>query len=94
MGYRGRGPDWVVTELGVFDFDEDGQARLVEVCPDVDVAEVRENTGFEFPVRRDLNTVPLPTAEMVAFLRGLDPLRIHERELRPEDQARSFALRA
>ena len=94
MGYRGRGPDWLVTELGVFDFDGDGQARLVEVYPDVDVATVRENTGFEFPVRRDLSTVPLPTAEMVALLRALDPLRIHERELRPEDRMRVFSLQA
>lgn len=94
MGYRGQGPDWLVTELGVFDFDETGQARLVEIYPDVEVDEVRENTGFEFPVRRDLNTVPLPTAETVAFIRHLDPLRIHERELRPADRAREFALQA
>jgi glutaconate CoA-transferase subunit B len=92
LGHRGRGPDRIVTELGVFDFDDSGRARLAAVYPDVDVAEVRDHTGFEFPVREDLGTVPLPTAEMVELIRELDPLRIHERELRPEERTRSFAL--
>jgi glutaconate CoA-transferase subunit B len=92
LGHRGRGPDRIVTELGVFDFDESGQARLAELYPDVGVDEMRQNTGFEFPVRGDLGSVPLPTLEVVDFIRALDPLRIHERELRPEDKARRFSL--
>jgi glutaconate CoA-transferase subunit B len=92
MGYRGQGPDSIVTELGVFDFDESGQARLAALYPDVGPEEIRENTGFEFPVRADIGLVPLPTSEMVEFIRSLDPLRIHERELRSEDRARSFPL--
>ena len=92
MRYRGQGPDSLVTELGVFDFDGSGHARLAGLYPDVDVPEVRESTGFAFPVREDLGLVPLPTPEMVESIRALDPLRIHERELRPEDQARRFTL--
>jgi glutaconate CoA-transferase subunit B len=92
MHYGGQGPDSIVTELGVFDFDASGHARLAALYPDTDVAEVRENTGFEFPVREDLGPVHLPTPEMVEFIRALDPLRIHERELRPEERARSFSL--
>ena len=92
MRYRGQGPDSLVTELGVFDFDGSGHARLAGLYPDVDVPEVRENTGFAFPVRDDFSLVPLPPPEMVEFIRALDPLRIHERELRPEDQARRFRL--
>jgi glutaconate CoA-transferase subunit B len=92
LGHRGLGPDLLVTELGVFDFDESGAARLAALYPDVMVDEVRENTGFGFAVREDLAQVPLPTPEMVALLRGLDPLRIHERELRPQDRARRFAF--
>jgi len=92
MRHRGRGPDSLVTELGVFDFDETGHTRLAAVYPDVDLATVRENTGFEFPVREELSTVPMPTAEMVELIRTLDPLRIHERELRPEERARVFSL--
>jgi len=92
MGYRGQGPDGIVTELGVFDFDESGHARLAALYPDVEVETVRENTGFGFPVRKDLSAIPLPTREMVEFIRALDPLKIHERELKPEERARSFPL--
>ncbi|MGZ8217372.1 CoA-transferase subunit beta [Methylomagnum sp.] len=92
LGHRGLGPDWIVTELGVFDFDDSGQARLAALFPDVNVDEVRENTGFDFAVREDLDSTPLPSPEMVEFIRAMDPLRIHERELRPEDRARWFLL--
>ena len=92
MGFRGQGPDALVTELAVFDFDDSGQARLAAVYPDIDVDDVRESTGFEFPVRRDLTSVPLPTPEMVEFIRRLDPLRIHERELKPDELSRHFLL--
>lgn len=92
MGYRGLGPDSLITELGVFDFDDTGHARLSAVYPDTDLELVRENTDFAFPVRRDLAVIPLPSPEMLAFIRRLDPLGIHERELKPQESARSFPL--
>lgn len=92
LGQRGQGPDWIVTELGVFDFDPSGRARLAERFPDVSVEEIRANTGFGFATRDDLAVTALPDPEAVAFIRRLDPLRIHERELRPEDRARRFEL--
>jgi glutaconate CoA-transferase subunit B len=92
LGHRGRGPDWLVTELGVFDFDESGQARLAATYPDTTVEDARASTGFEFPVRADIATAPLPTPEMVELIRALDPLRIHERELPAGERSRSFDL--
>jgi glutaconate CoA-transferase, subunit B len=92
LHYQGLGPDRMITELGVFDFDHSGHARLTALYPDVDLAEVQANTGFDFPVGPELETVPLPTSDMVAMLRSLDPLRIHERELRDEDRTRRFPL--
>ncbi|MGR9106263.1 MAG: CoA-transferase subunit beta [Gammaproteobacteria bacterium] len=92
MAYRGRGPDWMVTELGVFDFDASGRARLVSVYPDVELDEVRSHTGFDFEIREDFGPVNLPSLEMVEFIRGFDPLRIHERELRPKERSRRFSL--
>ena len=47
LGFTGGGPQWLVTELGVFDF-RDGQARLVQLFPDVSVAEIRAATGFRW----------------------------------------------
>lgn len=92
LGHRGLGPDCIVTELGRFDFDPAGQARLTAVYPDVSVEEVRDNTGFAFPMRETLERLPVPPPDRVALIRTLDPLRIHERELRPEDRVRRFRL--
>lgn len=92
MGYRGQGPDCIITELGIFDFDATGRARLAAIYSDIDLTTVQENTGYEFSIRADLGIAALPTPEMVAFIRTLDPMRIHEKELKPEDLKRSFSL--
>ena len=92
LGHRGGGPDWLVTELGVFDFDADGYLRLLAVYPDVDVAEVALNTGFALRVVENLEVAALPDAEAVALIRRLDPLGVHRKELRAADQERRFAL--
>jgi len=91
MGLVGNGPDWLITELGVFDFDASGHLRLREVFPDTDAELVQASTGFEFPIGEPVATTPLPPAEVCALIRSLDPLRIHERELRTEDRLRRFS---
>lgn len=90
LGHRGQGPDGIVTELGRFDFDPSGQARLAAVYPDVSVEEVRSNTEFEFPLREPIGILSVPPPDQVELIRAMDPLRIHERELRPDDRARRF----
>ena len=92
LGHRGGGPDCLVTELGVFDFDADGHARLVSLYPDVDVDEVAANTGFELRVSDKLGVAPLPDPESIAFIRKLDPMGVHLKELRPADHERRFSL--
>lgn len=93
LGHRGRGPDWLVTDLGLFDFDADGHVRLTAVYPDTDVDEVARNTGFALRVREELMTMPLPDAEAVELIRRLDPLGVHLKELRATDRQRRFHLR-
>lgn len=92
LGHRGGGPDWLVTDLGVFDFDADGHLRLRAVYPDVDVAEVAANTGFELRVADDLHAAALPDAQGLALIRRLDPMGVHRKELRPADRERRFTL--
>ena len=92
MGYRGQGPDALITELAVFDFDETGQARLTRLYPDTTLAVVQDHTGFEFLTHPDLSEIALPTPDMIEFIRCLDPLKIHERELRPVESARLFPI--
>lgn len=90
---RGGGPQWVVTELGVFDFDPDTHVlRLRELYPDVTIQDVLDNTEFEPVIASEVQTVPLPSASDIALIRRFDPLGIHHHEFRPADLQRRFAL--
>jgi len=89
LGFTGGGPQWLVTELGVFDF-RDGRARLVEVFPDVSVAEVRAATGFPLEVAGDLRTVAPPSTAELATVRSLDPLRVRTSEFSRRELDRAF----
>ena len=89
LGFAGGGPEWLVTELGVFDYD-DGQARLRQVFPDVSVEQVRAATGFELRVAADLRPVPQPSAAEIAALRAVDPLGVRRLEFSPEELRRTF----
>ncbi len=91
LGHRGGGPDWLVTDLGLFDFDG-GELRLVATYPDTTVELVREHTGFLLRVAPNVGTIPMPDAETVAIIRALDPSLVHEHELSPEDRERRFPL--
>ena len=90
LGFSGGGPQWLVTELGVFDYDQTGSARLRQVFPDVSVETVRAATGFEFAVASDLRPVPLPSAAQIAALRAIDPLGVRRSEFAPDELKRTF----
>ncbi len=92
MPYRGRGPDCIVTDLGIFGFNDAGHAQLRAIYPDTSVELVAESTQFDFPVSDNLAIAPLPDSDMIEFIRRLDPMNIHQRELSPDDRGRSFAL--
>jgi glutaconate CoA-transferase subunit B len=91
LGHRGKGPQWIVTDLGVFDFDAEGHARLRAVYPDTSIDEVRDNTGFALRLAEKVECVALPDRETIALIRRLDPLHVHEHEVRAEDRDRRFA---
>jgi len=93
LGLRGGGPDWVVTELGVFDFDPDTHVlRLRALYPDTSIQDVLDNTEFEPVIAPDVDTVPLPTPEQVALIRRFDVLNTHQQEFKATDLARRFSL--
>ena len=89
LGFTGGGPQWLVTELGVFDYP-DGQARLVQIFPDVTVAEVRAATGFDLQVAGDLRPVAPPSAAELAAVRSVDPLGVRKSEFSAAELARAF----
>jgi glutaconate CoA-transferase subunit B len=90
LGFTGGGPQWLVTELGVFDYGEDGRARLRQVFPDISVEQVKAATGFELRVAADLRPVPPPSAAEIAALRALDPLRVRRSEFSAQELRRTF----
>jgi glutaconate CoA-transferase, subunit B len=89
LGYTGGGPQWLVTELGVFDFP-DGRARLVLRFPDVGVAEIRAATGFPLEVAGDLRAVAPPSTAELAAVRSVDPLKVRTSEFSPRELDRVF----
>ena len=92
LGHRGAGPTELVTELGVFDYDADGHARLVARFPDTTLEEIGESTAFELRVAERLEVVPMPSEAVVGLIRRLNPMRVHDRELRPAERGRRFGL--
>jgi glutaconate CoA-transferase subunit B len=74
QGAPGGGPQLVITDLGVYDFDDGGDMRLRSVHPGVTCADVRAHTGWEIAVPADAATTEPPTAEELRLLRDeLDP---------------------
>jgi len=90
LGYTGGGPQWLVTELGVFDFPA-GSARLVQLFPDVSVDEIRAATGFPLEVAGDLRPVTPPSAAELAVVRSVDSLGVRKSEFSPRELARVFS---
>jgi glutaconate CoA-transferase subunit B len=77
---RGGGPAVVVTQLGVYQFDEDGEMILTAVHPGVTRSEVSDHTGWEMRISPHLSETPAPTAEELRLLRDeLDPRGIYRR---------------
>ena len=89
LGFTGGGPQWLVTDLGVFDYP-DGRARLVQIFPDVTVAEVRAATGFELQVAGDLRPVAPPYTAELAAVRSVGPLGVRTSEFAAAELARAF----
>jgi glutaconate CoA-transferase, subunit B len=72
LGFRGRGPTAVITDLGVLEPDPDTcELVLTQIHPGVEVDKVREETGWELRVADELETTDPPTAEELAKLREL-----------------------
>jgi glutaconate CoA-transferase subunit B len=82
LGLTGGGPRKVITDLGVLQPDPDTlELVLAEIYPGVSVAQVRENTGWDLAVSRDLAEAAPPTESELSTLRELRasvPASAHE----------------
>jgi glutaconate CoA-transferase subunit B len=74
QGWLGRGPSVVVTDLGVYRFDESGEMVLASLHPGVTLADARAASGWALASGDDPPTTPPPTGEELRLLREeLDP---------------------
>ncbi len=70
----GSGPYRVITQLGVYGFDEaTKRLKLLAVHPGVTVEEIQENSEFEILIADHVETTQEPTAEERRLLREIDP---------------------
>jgi len=72
LGFPGRGPSAVITDLGVLEPDPDTRELVLSaVHPGVEVDQVRAQTGWELRVADPLPTTEPPTDAELAALREL-----------------------
>ena len=80
-GWLGVGPTVVVTDLGVYRFDdESGEMFLVSLHPGVKLRDVQDATGWDMRVPDDAEFTDPPTAEELRMIREeLDPEGVYSR---------------
>jgi glutaconate CoA-transferase subunit B len=78
LDFGGGGPEAVITDLGVMRFDkETGEMMLTSLHPKVEIEEVKQNTGWNLKISKDLKTTEEPSETELSILRQLDPQRIY-----------------
>lgn len=84
---KGHGPQYLVTDLGQFDFKSDsdpnkGPLRLTSIHPGVTIARIKARTGFDFDIIPNLQETNKPTEEEIRLLREeIDPFGIRQLEM-------------
>lgn len=72
LGFRGRGPTAVITDLGVLEPDPDTcELQLVQLHEEATIDQVRDATGWRVQVADDVRTTEPPTDEELGALREL-----------------------
>jgi len=71
---EGSGPYRVITQLGVYSFDEETKRmKLLAVHPGVTIEDVKENSSFEIIIPEEVGTTKPPTEEELRLLHEIDP---------------------
>jgi acyl CoA:acetate/3-ketoacid CoA transferase beta subunit len=74
---KGAGPKRIVTQLGVYGFDEETKKmKLVSLHPGVTKEQVQENSSFPIIIPDDAPLTPLPSESELEILRAIDMLNI------------------
>ncbi len=82
---RGSGPQYLVSDLGQFDFngdDPEHSMRLISFHQGASIKRIQAKTGFEIEIAPNVQETPPPTEEELYLLRDeIDPLHIRRLEL-------------
>jgi glutaconate CoA-transferase, subunit B len=72
------GPYKIITDLAVMGFDPETKGMMIEsLNPGIELDQVKENTGFELVVPKQIGRTEAPTAEELRILREeVDPLKV------------------
>jgi glutaconate CoA-transferase subunit B len=74
QGWMGSGPSVVVTDLGIYHFDGEGEMRLDSLHPGATLEQVRGSMGWDVRVAGPLAATPAPSDEEMRLIREeLDP---------------------
>ncbi len=77
MGFPGGGPSVVVSTLGILKFHpETKEMYLVSYHPGVKIEAIKENTGWDLTVSKEVKETEPPTPALIKLLRELDPTGI------------------
>ena len=79
----GHGPQYLVTDLGQFDFKSDsGSLRLTSIHPGVKIPRIEARTGFDIDIIPNIQETKQPTEEEIRLLREeIDPFGIRRLEM-------------
>ena len=69
LGFPGGGPRLLLSPLGVFDFDDEGEMRVRSLHQGVTADAVKESTGFPMAIPDDVPMTEPPTDEELSLLR-------------------------
>ncbi len=78
-GLRTGGPSAVISDLGIFRFDESKEMYLDSHHPGVSIEKVRENTSWNLKISPNVKETSHPTKQEIEILRRIDPLGIYLR---------------
>ncbi|MFZ2097541.1 MAG: CoA-transferase [Anaerolineales bacterium] len=77
---RGKGPRYLVTDLGQFDFDS-GRMRITSLHRGVTIEKIQAHTGFPLDISPEVRETKLPTEYELNLLRNeIDPMNIRRLE--------------
>lgn len=77
-GLRGKGPQAVVTDLGIMEPDETGEFVITALHPGIQVEQLQANTGWDLRAAREVRVTAPPQEHELQILREeLDPQGIY-----------------